>query len=154
MALELVQPPDMRRLLRNTTFRQMMTRQPRIPANLLNPDLSPPWQVWVLKTDGIWQRGKYQNYTDAYNMMRRKLKDGRVADIAVVSMRYLMPPPSGFRWNSRAFPWCPRCRRPSLFRERYDHRALPDDCELTLDEPLRCFYCGIRRAAFPRYRPR
>lgn len=154
MSLSVIHPPDIRSLLRNRTYRQMMTRQPRLPANLTRSDMSPPWQVWLLTTSGKWKRGRYNTYTDAYNLMRRKLKDESVEDIAVVSMRYLMPPPMGYVWDHYKYPWCPRCRRPSLFQQRYDHRALPAHCELTYDEPLRCWYCGIRQAAFPRYSPR
>lgn len=152
--MTVARPPDLRRLLRNPEFRRMMTRQPRVPANLLRPELSPPWHVWVLKENGVWQRGKYRSYTDAYNVLRRKLKDENVADIAVVSVRFLMPPPMGYRWNHRAYPWCPRCRRPSLFQRRDVHRAVTPIPDVVTDEPFRCFYCGIRRAAFPRYSPR
>jgi hypothetical protein len=154
MPLVTVMPPDLRRLLRDTEFRAMMMRRPVLPDNLTRPGMSEPWHVWVLKNDMRWQRGRYYRYTDAYNVMRRKLKDPDVIDISVVSIRYLMPPPSGYRWNYRKYPWCPRCRRPSIFRLQYDHRAIPDDAEISFDEPRRCFYCGIRRAAFPRYAPR
>lgn len=132
----------------------MMRRVPRIPANLTLPGMTQPWHVWVMKTDGKWQRGRYHTYADAFKLMKTKLADEHVADVSIVSIRWLTPPPIGFRWKSGQYPWCPRCRRPSLFQQAYDHRALPRDAELTYDEPMRCFYCGIRQAAFPRYSPR
>lgn len=154
MSLSVVQPPDLRRLLKDKVFRRMMTRQPHIPDNLTREGSTPPWHVWLLTTSGTWKRGRYHTYSDAYNLMRRKLRDESVEDIAIVSVRYLMAPPVGFRWNYHQYPWCPRCRRPSLFFERYEHRAVKSIPDVYVDEPFRCFYCGIRRAAFPRYLPR
>jgi hypothetical protein len=150
--LEINRPPTMRMLLQDETFREMMRRRPRIPGNLTRPELSPPWQVWVLTGAEKWRRGEFPTYSDAFAVMRAKLKDESILDVSLVSKRFLMGPPPGFKWQSRKYPWCPRCRRPSLFLTKYSHRNLRD-VEVTFDEPIRCFYCGIRQAAFPRYVP-
>lgn len=144
----------MRVLLKDPIFRKMMLRVPQLPDNVLLPSLSPPWQVWVMKTDGNWQRARKRTYRDAFDLLKLKLKDEHVEDVSIVSIRYLMPPPVGYRWQWHKYPWCPRCRRPSMFVEEYDHRAIPPTADITYDDPIRCFYCGIREAAFPRYSPR
>lgn len=151
--LELNRPPAMRMLLKDEAYRGMMRRRPRIPDNCTLEMLSPAWQVWVLTTADRWRRGEFRDYGDAFRVMRDKLKDDTTQDVTIVSKRFLMPPPIGFKWSWRKYPWCPRCRRPSTFNLHYSHRNLKG-VELTFDEPNRCFYCGIRQAAFPRYFPR
>ncbi len=152
--LELNRPPQLKVLLKDEAYRDMIRRRPRIPDNLVRPDLlSPAWQVWVLTMSDKWRRGEFASYEDAYRVMRDKLKDDTTQDVCIVSKRFLMPPPMGFKWSWRKYPWCPRCRRPSVFNRRYKHRNL-QGAQLTYDEPNRCFYCGIRQAAFSRYLPR
>jgi DNA-directed RNA polymerase subunit RPC12/RpoP len=143
----------MRELLLNDEFRAMMRRRPRLPENLMRPDMAPPWHLWVLTTSDKWKRGKFRTYDDAYKKMRELLKDESIEDVSITSIRYMMPPPMGFVWMDRKYPWCARCRRPSTFVLQVHHRAINFE-EPTLDEPNRCFYCGIRLVALPRYSPR
>lgn len=151
--LEINRPPSLRMLLRDEFYRGMMRKRPKVPSNLLRPELSPAWQVWVLTESEKWRRGEFASYDEAFTVVRVKLKQEGILDVALVSKRYMMPPPIGFKWQWRKYPWCPRCRRPSLFTVKYNHRNLRD-VDVTFDEPIRCFYCGIRQAAFPRYTPR
>lgn len=149
--LEINRPPTLRVLLEDPIYKGMIRRRPKLPANLQRDMLSPAWQVWVLTESERWRKGEFPTYDDAYRVMKKHLDREDILDVAVVSKRYLMPPPLGFRWQARKYPWCPRCRRPSLFTVSYNHRALRGVEAVTFDEPLRCFYCGIRQAAFPRY---
>lgn len=153
MALTLITPPDIRELLMDDAFRKMMRTRPRIPENLLRPTLTPPWCVWAVTTHGKWKRGRFGTYDEAYKKMKSLLEHDDIEDVSVTSIRYMMPPPHGFKWQSRKYPWCARCRRPSLFQYALNHRAI-DFPEIVTDEPIRCFYCGIRQAALPRYSPR
>lgn len=134
-------------------FRAMMRRRPKLPANLIRPDLSPPWRLWALTTGDKWKSGRFDTYDEAYAKMRELLKKESIDDVAITSVRFMMPPPIGFRWSSRKYPWCARCRRPSTFFYRLQHRAV-DFEEIVTDEPMRCFYCGIRQAAIPKHSPR
>jgi DNA-directed RNA polymerase subunit RPC12/RpoP len=152
MALTLIQPPTMHELMDDLVFAKMMRTRPRIPSNLTRPTQTPAWHVWRLTTEDKWQRGRYSVYDDAYRKMKELLADRHTADIAIVSIRFLMPPPANFIYRPRRNPWCGRCRRPSLFTEQWDHRALRHS-DMTFDEPVRCHYCGIRRAALPHYSP-
>ena len=146
-------PPTMSELLKDEYFRGMMHRNIVLPSNLTSSTLSPPFALWRLTDDSRWQRGQYQTYAEAFAAMRRQLARDNTLDVAIVSKRKMFPPPIGFKWNQRHFSWCARCRRPSTFRLRYTHHALRG-VETTMDESVRCFYCGIRQVALPRYKPR
>lgn len=148
-----LRPPTLTTLMEDKYFRQMMRRNLVLPANLTPPTLSPPFLLWRLTTDGKWQRGQYRTYADAFEAMKKYLAREDTADLSIVSKRKMFPPPIGFRWNVHRFSWCARCRRPSTFRTRYSHHALRG-VDITYDDSQRCFYCGIRRVALPKYMPR
>jgi hypothetical protein len=135
-----------------------------------------PWQVWVQVGDTKWKTGRFTSYADAFNMMARAVK-ANVLDAVLVSRRVFFPPPGEweeykvrvrdprtkgirievrerwvqtFHWDDIRLEWCPRCRRPSEFRRlHWTHHALRSQPCLTDDDPYRCMYCGIRRAAVP-----
>ena len=153
MALTLNRPPTLLELLEDPIFAKFMRTRPRIPANLARASLTPMWHVWLLTTEDTWKRGRFHTYDEAYRAMKKRLVLPTTADVAIVNIRMFTPPPAQFYWRHRRNPWCARCRRPSLFITRYTHRAL-GNAETTVDEPNRCFYCGIRRAALPNYSPR
>lgn len=152
MALTFNLPPTIHELMDDPIFAKMMRTRPRIPENLIHSTLSPAWNLWLLTTDDKWKRGRYANYEDAYRKMRELITDRHTADISIVSVRFMMAPPRGFVWRPRRNPWCARCRRPSLFLEDYNPRSLRDS-DITFDESIRCFYCGIRSVALPKYSP-
>lgn len=146
-------PPSLGQLLEDEYFARMMRRNIVLPENLTAPTLSPPFALWRLRDDGRWQRGQYQTYADAFRAMKKFIAMPTTADLSIVSKRKMFPPPIGFRWNTRLYSWCGRCRRPSTFRTRYSHHALVG-VAMTTDESRRCYYCGIRQVALPRYSPR
>lgn len=147
----MIKPPDIRTLLEDPTFAKFMRTRPRMPANATHPSMPPAWAMWVLLDTDKWRTAEFRVYDDAYKKMKQLLKNDRVVDLSIVSKRVMMPPPEGLSWAGRQR-WCGRCRRPSLFRTSLGHRALRG-AELTLDDPERCFYCGIRLVALPRYSP-
>lgn len=149
--LELVRPPDMRTLLEDPVYAAFTRRRPKLAPHLTHPSLSPAWQVWVLTTAEKWRKAEFSTYDECYALMRKQLALTTVSDVAIVCKRRMVAPPDGYVWSDH-FPWCARCRRPSSFTIKYNHRALRGH-EVTYDEPFRCFYCGIRQAATPRYSP-
>jgi DNA-directed RNA polymerase subunit RPC12/RpoP len=153
MALTLVHPPTIFQLMEDKFFQRMMKRIPSIPDNLMRPELPPMWHIWVEKDGDKWARGRARTYHEAWDKFRQYREMPDVVDISIVNIRFMMPPPIGFKWQYRKFPWCARCRRPSLFTHTLDHRADPFS-EIVLDEPIRCYYCGIRQIALPKHSPR
>lgn len=153
MALQLITPPTMRTLLQDDAFRKMMKTRPRVPASLVYAGSTPAWHVWVLMMNDKWKRGKFHTYDEAYRKMKDMLGRDDVQDVSVTCIRLMFAPPVGFDWQWEKYPWCARCRRPSLFFERLTHRAINFE-QITYDEPYRCFYCGIRKVALPRHSPR
>lgn len=153
MALSLVHPPTMKVLLEDDTFNKFMRRVPKLPANLLHTYGNPPWLIWAEFENGTWKKKGVGEYADAYRLMRKLVKSSKVRDVSLVSRRMMFAPPMDFNWQHRKFPWCARCRRPSMFRFNLQHRAIEIQ-DYTFDEPYRCYYCGIRQAALPRHSPR
>lgn len=153
MALTIVHPPTMRVLLEDDTFAKYMRRVPRLPDNLLHTYGNPPWLLWAEFEDGTWKRARVAEYRDAYSKMKRLLKNTKVRDVSLVSRRMMFAPPMDFNWQSRKFPWCARCRRPSMFRFALKHHAI-EIVDYTFDEPYRCYYCSIRQVALPKHSPR
>lgn len=153
MALSVVTPPTMSELLKDPYFKRMMKRRPIIPNNLERPELPPMWHLWILTNDEKWKRGRYRTYDQVWIKFIEHLKNPETQDICITNIRFMMPPPIGYRWQWKKFPWCARCRRPSTFHYELDHRADPFS-EIVLDEPYRCFYCGIRLIALPKHSPR
>lgn len=151
--LTLNRPPTIELLMADPVFAKMMKTRPQVPDNLTTPTLSPMWHVWVYTTSETWKRARFDLYDDAWRLFRKKMRDESVQDVTITNVRMFTPPPVGFRWQHRKYPWCARCRRPSLFLHRYSHRALRGSVT-TYDEPLRCFYCGIRKVALPNHSPR
>lgn len=153
MALSLVTPPTIYELLENPYFKRMMKRRPTVPANLQRPELPPMWHLWINTSAGKWKRGRYQTYDQVWAKFIENLKKPETHDICITNIRFMMPPPIGFKWQWRKYPWCARCRRPSTFHYELDHRA-DAFSEIVLEEPFRCWYCGIRQAALPKHSPR
>jgi len=168
-------PPPIGELLDDPVYRAYVTRIPDASANL-SLAVGEPWQVWVRKADDRWMTGKFATYPGAWNTLVRAHRSGKATDIALVSRRVFFAPPGTWeeykvkvvnprtkekrieireRWVNTFgwdpfFEWCGRCRRPTVFRNlHWTHHALRQQPCLTDDEPYRCVFCGIRRAAQP-----
>lgn len=144
-------PPTLRELLADPVYRMYYLREPKLPPGLQHGD---PWLVWAVNHDGQWGKRMFSEYADAWAKVISIYKQpDRFRDVAVVSRRMMFAPPEKATWRS-TFAWCARCRRPSEFRVRSpQHHALRGQPVLTDDEPRRCYYCGIRKAAMLNYRP-
>jgi DNA-directed RNA polymerase subunit RPC12/RpoP len=142
-------PPTIHELLADAVMRSYYKTRPTIPRTL---EWGEPWMVWATDHEGKWGRKTFQSYTLAWDKVIQVYRNtDRYRDVALVSRRVFFPPPVEARWRS-TYDWCSRCRRPSEFRERSpEHHALRTMPVLTEDAPRRCYYCGIRRAAMPRY---
>lgn len=154
MTTRLLIPPTMGELYRLPVYRKFISKNVRLPENVQHGN---PWMLIVRRVpeyDGpVWGKKLVPTYKEAFYAMREMLDTPTVEDVAIISRRVLFGPPPGFEWQSRKFPWCGRCRRPTQFRFMLKHPALNGAPVLTYDEPFRCVYCGMREAAMPRYRP-
>lgn len=143
-------PPTIHDLLDIPRFAAMMGRTPSMPANLAWGN---PWRLWVLRDNGTWGQREYASYDDAWAVAQKAIAaTDRYQDVCIVSKRRLIRPSDSLRDAVRRAGyngvWCPRCRRPSYFGSfTAKHHALKDQPALTNDEPFRCYYCGIRKAA-------
>lgn len=157
--MRLVVPPTLTELLENETYAAWFKRDPRMPGSVRR---DAPWQIIARRTPGApgatWAVRRMPSYADAYRRARRMLGDPEWEDVAVCSRAVMFRPPRGFEWSSR-FHWCARCRRPSLFQPTRLHpvtasqvsAALRSAIMLVPEKQERCYYCGIRRVALPRY---
>lgn len=172
-------PPTMHELLDDEIYRAYVKRSPRTTVTVLgetkpHPGLTigDPWQVWARTAEGKWRTGKFPTYRDAWQTTIKAYRNPDVADVALVSRRVFFGPPGHWEkykvrnprtnvieWRERwvvdyhwdaGLEWCPRCRRPSAFRNLHaTHHALKRQPTLTEDDAFRCVFCGIRRVAFP-----
>ena len=143
-----MKPPSLRQLLDDPIYRAYMKTIPDLSANLT---IGNPWAVWVRKVEGTWAGAMFHTYRDAWPVVVKAVRDSRYEDVALVSRRQLFPPPPSFYWDEMYYQWCGRCRRPTSFAIRPRHHALRLAPVLTLDDPYRCYYCGMRRCAMPAY---
>jgi hypothetical protein len=148
-----MKPPSIRELLQEESFKRMMKTIPALPDTLTWGD---PWQLWGLTHAEKWRTAKFPTYADAWRKAVQMIREKDIyQDVCVVSRRVFFPPPAGFVTHEYSGEWCGRCRRPSFFwRLPESHHALRNQPALTDDEPFRCYYCGIRQVAMPRYEKR
>ena len=157
-------PPILRDLLSFGSYRQYFRTNPPMPDNLINN----PWQVWGHKADNSgWSSWCVRTYRDAYTIVKEWYNQTHIYDdLCIVSRTVLFKEPwtqekhlqSGkiiseyptFKglWDRNEYEWCMRCRRPTIFEywRKPTHRALRLAPILTIDEPYRCYYCGVRRS--------
>lgn len=174
-----MRPPTMHELLDDPVYRAYVKRVPATTTTAVgitkpHPALTigDPWQVWVRTTAGVWKTGRFHTYREAWSMTVKAYRSPSAQDVALVSRRVFFGPPGhwksykarnprtdkielyerwvfDFHWDFQ-FEWCPRCRRPTQFRKLHrTHHALKRQPALTTDDPFRCVFCGIRRAACP-----
>lgn len=150
-------PPDIRSLLEDNVYQKYFNRVPKLPENIRHGN---PWRIVARRMPGapgaIWALKDVPTYADAWRRVGIMMGTADWEDIAIVSRRKTFRPPVGFEWNTSRYEWCGRCRRPSIFRPMERHPAMRDAIVLTVDEAVRCFYCGARRtiATSSLFRPR
>jgi hypothetical protein len=134
-----------------------------------------PWLILANLANGRTGIRRHDTWTDAHDAFKRALDRDGITDVTVVARRMFFAPPGHWvprkrrvtdtRTNTTrtvveevwtdsmswpGYEWCPRCRRPSEFRELPpDHHAFRLVPVRTIDDPYRCITCGIRRAALP-----
>lgn len=155
MADLLYTPPTYDELMENRVYRAWARKRPKLPANV---SAGLPWLVIARRTPeaagSTWALKKEALYADAYQRAFRTIQKPDFHDVAVVSRRMLFRPPRGFIWDTGAFNWCGRCRRPSVFFEQLRHPALNGALMLSWDDLNRCYYCGARESFAGRMMPR
>jgi hypothetical protein len=173
-------PPTMHELMDEPAFAAYVDTAPDVMLDYGRGHVVPhpaltignPWMVLVHTTAGTVRVGKLPTYDRALDVFHRMLDDA--ADVTLVSRRVFFAPPG--HWVARrrktivggetkiiteetwtdsitwpGYDWCPRCRRPSLFRVLPPtHHAFKLSPMLTDDDPARCVMCGIRSVALPR----
>lgn len=142
MVRMITHPPSFGSLIGDPVFRAYMKRVPRLPPSLTHGQ---PWAVYGLTIDDRWRGGKFATYADAWRVAVSMHKQpDKYQDVSVVSRRMLFDPPASLlHLIDYPFAWCPRCRRPTLYLRYPRHHAVQ---VMTTDDPIRCFYCGIRRS--------
>jgi hypothetical protein len=143
-----MKPPSLRQLLEDPIYRSFIKTIPVLSPNLTNGN---PWAVWARSTEGPWRGSNFPTYRDAWAVVVKALRNPGYEDVTIISRRQLFPPPIHFYWDYH-YEWCSRCRRPTTFAIRPRHHALRSAPVMTLDDPYRCYYCGMRRCAMPEYR--
>lgn len=149
----MARPPTIHALLDEPLFRKLLLTPPSLPQPL---SWGNPWRLWAQREDGRWGSSEFATYRDAWDRAKPLIKDReKYTDVAIVSKRVFFPPPPHAVWPA-TLSWCSRCRRPSSFQawEPLRHHALKAMAKrsmITDEDPRRCWYCGIRQTAMPRY---
>jgi len=142
-------PPTLKELLKDPLYRQMFIRP------IVQPGKN-PWAVYALKNNGRWVGKVFPDYIQAFEMVKiiiSQMNDAHYVDVSIVSRASLHSPPVKYMWQTSKFDWCGRCRRPTTFKRDQGLHALRGAVILTTDEAFRCFYCGMRKAGQPDYKP-
>jgi hypothetical protein len=148
--------PSMRDLLLEPLFEQYMKRRPRLP---LTAQHGSPWRILARRTIDDertrWAIREHSSYDSAYRQLVELAQGDVYDDVTLISKRRLFQPPMNYVWE-RPFDWCGRCRRPTLFRLSYDkHPGVhTKGAAVSLDDPVRCVLCGVRRSFLPNYEAR
>lgn len=175
MPKPIINPPTIHDLLSDPVYALYVAATPARHPLL---EGTAAWQVWVRDDTNRWRFGMKDEYADALDLAHRQMARG-AEDVAIVSRRVFYGPPGEWRKYKARVPakpklnipeqveirekwvptmtwdagleWCARCRRPSSFRLLTEnHHAMRHQPVRSDDEPARCYYCGIRRAAMPR----
>lgn len=135
-------PPTFKLLVEHPEYRKFVRTMPTIPANMRQ---GRPWAVWAITHNARWRGGLFESYVDAWGATLKAMRNTeKYRDVALVSRRQLFEPPRAvIPLIEYPFEWCPRCRRPTMYRPLQRHHAVEI---LTLQDPYRCYFCGIRRS--------
>jgi hypothetical protein len=159
--------PTLENLVSEQGWLSMMKQAPRLPKNLRHEGQT-PWTLWACvarrtptppqKVMWTWAKSAHPTYAQAFNawVASRKANQVRIDAGAVgpiiVDWSIVCGPRLWDQPIDRTLPvgtsWCPRCRRPVVWRFIGRHHAIQGLSELS---PLhRCPWCGIREdSAWP-----
>lgn len=148
MSLTVIRPLTMRELLSDPIYRPYLLKAPRLPAGCRS---SAPWRVWGERTDDKWAGKEFVEFRDAFELVKKMLKDPLYHDVAIICKPTEFGPPPGFQVPP-LMDWCGRCRRPSVFRKTYNHHAMRKWPVVSNDDVSRCYYCAARQPEHRWYR--
>jgi hypothetical protein len=139
-------------LMENPVYGKFIKRNVTLPVNVQS---GMPWMIMARRTPEAegspWARKLMPDYKASYFKMKELLSDSDFSDVSIISRRMLFAPPLGFVWPVKKYPWCGRCRRPTVFQYALKHPALNGAPVLSYEDPWRCLYCGMRQISMPRY---
>lgn len=156
-------------------FQEQLDEYPGIKELLLTkpptgPYVSPPWRVYVRKTDSSgWARKDFETYKGAFDFFRLKRKiwydvsitskqrgftiPGRYVKIKRQGQPVMIKTPTGMRQATKLVPikappghlWCKYCRRFTVFTYFLTHHAFKTENQRLCYRPSerRCCVCGI-----------
>lgn len=147
--------PTIRELIDDPVYLRYLKTVPRLPEPLTWGN---PWGLWIRTRRNTWKHGQFATYHEGWRALVQAIRNrDEYADASLYCRRTFLPRPeslnplhnvecSDLLWGE----WCGRCRRPTDFvYASPNHHALRNRPCLTDDEPYRCNYCGVRKAAQP-----
>lgn len=144
--MSLIEPPTIFELIQDPIYKAYLANRPYLHPNLRWGN---PWQIVALRNKAKkkppWVVAMRPDYTAAIQTFKDLRNSGKFKDISIISKRRFFRPPDKFKWDSN-FTWCPRCRRPTMFKlhnadTHHGIRGLPPG--VSLADRLRCYYCGV-----------
>lgn len=148
MTLTLIRPLTMSELLSDPVYKAYILKTPRLPAGCRS---ATPWRVWGLRDDEKWAGKEFAEYRDAFELVKRMLRDPRYLDVAIICKPTEFGPPPEFQVPP-LMDWCGRCRRPTVFRQFYNHHAMRKWPVVSEESINRCYYCAARQPEHRWYR--
>jgi hypothetical protein len=136
-------PPPLPALLKLPDFYEYFCASPSIPP-YPNSSSAPPWRLWVLFKKSSETLQWYTELHNSYPLTRtfQLLSKFYIIDISIVSRRKAFTFPKVLFPVLKHFPFCPWCRRPTLFLPYTNHHAHTISKNPHFPA-ARCFYCGI-----------
>lgn len=151
--------PSLETLVADPTWLALLRTQVGLPKNLRH-ETQHPWILWacIVRRSPIqgkpmwsWARSTHSTYGQAFNAYaasRRsntaRLESGEagalIVDWSIVCAPKLWHRPMGLTLPTGTA-WCPRCRRPVVWRWLGRHHSLPG---VTPVPCMRCPWCGVR----------
>lgn len=154
--------PSLETLTADPVWLAQLRTQVGLPKNLRHPTQT-PWVLWacVARRSPIpggspiiwsWARSNHTTYGQAFNAWAASRRKNReriecgdagplIVDWSIVCAPKLWPQPATVTIPPGCS-WCPRCRRPVVWRWIGRHHAVPGLADL--QPQLRCPWCGIR----------
>jgi hypothetical protein len=167
MTLEITRPPilagipTLESLASDPAWVARMKQAPKLPSNLRHVGQT-PWTLWACvvrrspqppqKPIWSWARSSHTTYAGAWNAWVKSRKENQaridagglgpiIVDWSIVCNPRLWDQPLDLQMPMGTM-WCPRCRRPVVWRFIGRHHAIQGLSDLS---PMhRCPWCGIR----------